>query len=108
MWRNNMFFLTKVQEYILKFKDLILLLIKKIKNLKVPMKSKLNINPKILYDEKGNKKGVILKVKEFEKMIEELEDLHDLHSAYERLSKNYKPIPYEKIRKELLGDDSKK
>jgi|GEM_PF-1896906 DNA-dependent RNA polymerase auxiliary subunit epsilon len=71
------------------------------------MKSKLKINPEILYDENGNAKGVLLKVRDFEKLIERLEDLHDLHMAYERTSKKFKTIPYKKIRKEIFGSDAK-
>ena len=48
------------------------------------MKKK-NIHLQVLYSEEGKKTGVILAVKEFEKLIEELEDLHDLITAYKRL-----------------------
>lgn len=69
------------------------------------MKSKSGI--KIIFDEKGNKTGVLLRIKDFEKLMDELEDLKDLTVAYERRSKEFKPIPYEKIRKELFGNDEK-
>ena len=72
------------------------------------MKSKLKISPEILYDEKGNAKGVLLKLNDFKKLIERLEDLHDLHMAYERTSKKFKAIPYKKIREELFGSNAKK
>ncbi len=70
------------------------------------MKSKFGI--KFMFDEKGKKTGVLIHIKDFKRLIEELEDLKDLAVAYERTSKNFKPIPYEKIRKELFGDDAKK
>ncbi len=35
-------------------------------------------NPRYLYDEAGNKRGVLIKAKEFEKIIEQLEELYDL------------------------------
>jgi hypothetical protein len=59
---------------------------------------------KIFYDEGGNKTGVLMTVRYFENLIEELEDLHDILTVYERTSKPFTPIPYEKIQKELFGD----
>ncbi|MGB8467774.1 MAG: hypothetical protein WCE21_02125 [Candidatus Babeliales bacterium] len=70
------------------------------------MKSKSGI--KIIFDENGNKTGVLIRVKDFEKLIEELETLKDLTIAYERRSQKRKPIPYEKIREELFGNGAKK
>lgn len=69
---------------------------------------KLKSGVKFIFDEKGNKTGVLIRIKEFEKLMEELEDLKDLSTAYERTSKNFKQIPYEEIKKELFGDDAKK
>lgn len=64
------------------------------------MKSKLKVNPQILYDEDGNETGVLLKVKDFEKLIEELEDLHDLRTIYKHKLRgdNVKTISYEKVK----------
>lgn len=63
---------------------------------------------KILYDEAEKKKGVLIKIKDFQKLMEQLEDLHDIYMAYERTSKKFKPIPYEQIRRELFCNDAKK
>jgi hypothetical protein len=68
---------------------------------------KLKTGIKTFYDEDGNKTGVLITMKEFEKLIEELEDLQDILTVYERTSKKSTPIPYEKIRKEMFGDDAK-
>lgn len=68
---------------------------------------KIAASTKFIFDEKGNKTGVLMRINAFKKLIEDLEDLKDLTVAYERTSKKFKPIPYEQIRKELFGDDKK-
>lgn len=70
------------------------------------MKSKLNID--ILVDEKGKKTRVLMSIKHFKKLMDELENLQDLDLVYKRMSQNNKPIPYEEVMKELLGDVAKK
>jgi len=65
-------------------------------------------NIKIIFDEKGKKTGVLIRIKDFKKLMEKLEDLEDLALAYERTSKKFKPIPYEQVIKELFGNDTKK
>ena len=70
------------------------------------MKSKYEI--KILVDEHDNKTGVLMSVKNFKKMMNELEDLQDLDLAYKRMSRNSKPISWDQAMKELFGDDAKK
>lgn len=72
------------------------------------MKPVLKINPQILYTKNNKAKGVLLKAKDFEKLMAKLEDLHDLYMAYERTSKKFKSIPYKTIREELFSDDAKK
>jgi len=62
---------------------------------------------KTIFDEKDNKIAVLLRIKDFERLMTELEDLKDLCVAYEVKSKNYKTIPYEQVRKELFGDKTK-
>ena len=59
----------------------------------------------VLYDKKGKKIGVVLKKKEFNDFMESVEDLRDAHLAYQRMSKKTKNIPFEQVKKELLGDD---
>ena len=61
----------------------------------------------VLYDEKGKKSGIVIKVKNFEKLMEELEDLHDLNMIYKRKKEKSKSVPYEEVRKKLFGDDGK-
>lgn len=70
------------------------------------MKSKYTI--KYIFNDKGKKTGVLISVEDFEKIMQELEDLQDLATVYEVKSKKFKPIPYEKIRKELFGKNAKK
>jgi chaperonin cofactor prefoldin len=70
------------------------------------MKSKTGV--RFIFDEKGKKTGVLIRIKQFEKLMQELEDLKDLATVYERTGKKFKPIPYEKIRKELFGNAAKK
>ena len=58
--------------------------------------------PKYLVDNKGNKKAVMLNIKEYEhilELIEDLEDANDLLKA-EREAKAF--TPYEKFRKTWL------
>lgn len=62
----------------------------------------------ILVDEEGNKSSVLISVKNFKKLMNDLEDLQDLDVVYKRMSLNSKPIPYEEVMKELLGNAAKK
>ena len=68
---------------------------------------KLKTGIQTLYDKDGNKTAVLMTMKYFEKLMEELEDLQDILTVYERTSKKSILIPYEKIRKEIFGDDKK-
>jgi PHD/YefM family antitoxin component YafN of YafNO toxin-antitoxin module len=52
-----------------------------------------------LVDDKGRKKGVLLSVKQYEKL---LEDLHDLAIVAER--KSEKAIPLEEMKRRLKKD----
>ena len=45
------------------------------------------IKPKYIVDSKGKKTGVVLDVKTFKSMVEELEDLHDVIEAEKILAK---------------------
>jgi PHD/YefM family antitoxin component YafN of YafNO toxin-antitoxin module len=53
-----------------------------------------------LIDETGKKTGVLLSIKEYEKL---LEDLHDLAVVAER--KDEKPIALEELKRRLKKDD---
>ncbi|MFI5333466.1 MAG: hypothetical protein ACHQVS_05195 [Candidatus Babeliales bacterium] len=54
-------------------------------------------------DKKGNKARVVMPIKQFEKLMDELEELKDLADVYEIKSKNFKSIPYEKVRKKIFS-----
>jgi len=71
------------------------------------MTKKIN-NGEWLYDENGNKSGIKIKFKDFQKTIEELENLHDLYVAYQHKGKKLKTIPFEKVLKEALAEHAKK
>lgn len=66
------------------------------------MAKDLKIKPKILLDKNGEKKGVLLKEKEFKKLMEQLEDLEDIYSAKKVMSKKFEPISFEEIKKKFL------
>lgn len=55
---------------------------------------------------KAKKIGVLLKVEEFDKMMNELEDLHDVCMVYERTAQKTKTIPHDEVMREIL--DAKK
>lgn len=65
-------------------------------------------NIRIIFDKKRAKSGVIVTIKEFNRLMEELEDFEDLASVYEVEAKALKPIPYEVIKAELYGNALKK
>ena len=60
----------------------------------------LKISPRFVRGEKGRKKGVVLKMREFEKLIDRLEDASDYEYAKKYLGKNIKGIPLEEVMKE--------
>jgi hypothetical protein len=69
---------------------------------------KLKINVEILYDDFNNKSGVVMKYKDFQKLIDTMEDFHDLYVAYQHKGKKFKTIPFEQVIKEALGKDANK
>ncbi|OGB83165.1 hypothetical protein A3F66_00985 [candidate division TM6 bacterium RIFCSPHIGHO2_12_FULL_32_22] len=60
------------------------------------------ISPQILYDENGVRSGVLLNIKDFEDLMEQLEDLHDLIAVYSR-SKSEKTFSYEQVKDEIFA-----
>jgi predicted DNA-binding protein len=57
------------------------------------------IKPHYLYDETGEVRGVLLKAKDFEKLVEKMEDFYDV-AAVERVKKeNKKFYSFEEIKK---------
>jgi PHD/YefM family antitoxin component YafN of YafNO toxin-antitoxin module len=62
----------------------------------------LAIKPKYLIDEKGNKKAVVLNLKEYEQILESLEDLEDANDLLRAEREATSFTPYEKFRKTWL------
>lgn len=57
---------------------------------------------KYLIDEKGNKKAVVLNLKEYEQMLESIEDLEDANDLLKAEREASSFTPYEKFRKTWL------
>ncbi len=58
--------------------------------------------PKYLIDEKGNKKAVVLDIKEYKSIMELIEDLEDANELLRAERKATSFIPYDKFRKTWL------
>lgn len=58
--------------------------------------------PKYLIDEKGNKKAVVLDIKEYKSIMELIEDLEDANDLLRAERKATSFIPYDKFRKTWL------
>jgi len=68
------------------------------------MKKTEKVSTKIFYDDKGKKVGVMLKVRDFTALMEQLEDLSDVLVVYKRtFGKKISGSPLEDVRKKLLG-----
>lgn len=62
------------------------------------------LHPEFIYDQEGNKKAVVLKVDEFEALIEGLEDLYDLIRAYKvKQDPNQETFSLESVVEEILA-----
>lgn len=66
---------------------------------------KIKIKSEPIYDDQGNQVGVVLKYKDFKRLMEELEDLHDIYFAYKCKDRvrGEKTISFEDAKKELFG-----
>lgn len=53
-----------------------------------------------LVDNKGNKKAVVLDMKDYRKLLAHLEDLEDVKYVKEHMAEE--TVPYETVRKRLL------
>jgi PHD/YefM family antitoxin component YafN of YafNO toxin-antitoxin module len=62
----------------------------------------MTLHPKYITDEKGNKNAVVLPIKEYDKLLEELEDAADVR-AYDEAMKNDDGvrIPMEEVFKKI-------
>jgi PHD/YefM family antitoxin component YafN of YafNO toxin-antitoxin module len=58
--------------------------------------------PKYLIDEKGNKKAVVLDIKEYKSIMELIEDLEDANDLLRAEREATAFIPYDKFRKTWL------
>lgn len=56
---------------------------------------------KWLYDENGQKSGVKIAFKDFDKLMNKLENLHDVYFVYKYRNCTTKTIPFEQVKKEL-------
>lgn len=54
-----------------------------------------------MYDEKNKKRGVVLTLKDFELMIDDLEDLEDYEMIKKYGGKSVNGIPLEKVMEEI-------
>jgi len=64
----------------------------------------MNVKEKYLIDEKGNKKAVVLGLKEYRNIMELIEDLEDTNDLLKAERKATAFTPYEKFRKTWLKD----
>lgn len=64
--------------------------------------------PQYIVDEQGNKTAVILDLKIFNKMLEELEDLYDVLEAEKVIKKEGKRFTFEEVEKAFTAKLSKK
>ncbi len=60
------------------------------------------VKPKYLVDEKGNKKAVVLNIKEYKSIMELIEDLEDANDLLRAEREATSFIPYDKFRKTWL------
>ena len=66
------------------------------------MKTAEHIKAKYLIDEKGNKKAVVMDIKDYQNLIEFIENLEDARDLLKAEKKATSFTPYEKFRKEWL------
>jgi|SaaInlStandDraft_5_1057022.scaffolds.fasta_scaffold857838_1 hypothetical protein len=60
------------------------------------------VEPKFVYDEENKKRGAIIKVKEFDFVIEDLEDYTDYKTIQERCGKKEKTFTSEQVMAEIM------
>lgn len=60
------------------------------------------LKPKYIIDEKGQKKSVVLNIKEYSNIVELIEDLEDANDLLKAEREAASFIPYDKFRKKWL------
>ena len=67
------------------------------------------IHPQFVYDQDGNKTVVLLKVNEFESLLEGLEDLYDLIRVHKiKQEQNHESFSLESVIEEILAKNNDK
>jgi len=70
------------------------------------------MDARYITDETGKRRGVILDIEEYERLLEALEDLADLRAADEALreieSGEDELIPWEQVKDEIAGERSRR
>ncbi len=69
------------------------------------MKEYSSVHPKFLIDDEGKKIGVLLDMKEFDSLIEEIEDLHDVIKSERVIESNAGTHTLEELEEKYLGKD---
>lgn len=69
------------------------------------MEKRIKANYQLVYDAQDQKTGVILKYKEYQKILEKLEDLQDIHTVRKLKGKKLKTVPLEQVMKDIFGDN---
>lgn len=64
--------------------------------------------PQYITDDKGKKLSVVLSIKEYKKIMEELEDLEDIRAYDKAMNRKQEFIPLDKAIKELEATRKKK
>ncbi len=62
----------------------------------------IKIKPLFMYSEKGEKIGVVLKLRDFEKLIDVLEDFCDYKYIKKYAAKTTKVVPLEQVMAEIM------
>ncbi|MGN6437745.1 MAG: hypothetical protein ACTHMM_14505 [Agriterribacter sp.] len=66
------------------------------------------VNPQYITDDKGKKISVVLSIKEYKKIMEELEDLEDIKAYDKAMNRKQEFIPLNKAIQEIEAKRKKK
>ncbi len=62
----------------------------------------IKVKPRFIYDEEGEKTGILLTLRDFERIVEELEDFYDYEIVKKRSKKKEKTFTPEQVMAEIL------